>query len=79
MCFALSDMLAFILAGIALKITSLHNGIRIGVVLAFTGGLLYLCLSENISLVPLVICLARVGQTMIFNISVMAVSRLFPT
>ena len=78
-CFAISDLCAFVLAGVALKTTTIQNGIRFAVCIAFSGGLLYLCLSEQPKIVPVVICLARVGQTMIFNISVMAVSRLFPT
>ena len=77
--FALSDFGAFIIAGVVLKLVSIPNAFRIALSIAFTGGMLYLCTSDNAGLVPVFICLARVGQTMTFNVSVISVNRLFPT
>ena len=77
--FALSDFAAFIIAGVILKYFSLNNGFRISLSIAFTGGALYLFTSSYANLVPIFICLARVGQTMTFNVSVISVNKLFPT
>ena len=59
--FALSDFGAFIIAGVVLKLVSIPNAFRIALSSAFTGGMLYLCTSDNAGLVPVFICLARVG------------------
>lgn len=77
--FACSDLTAFILTGIFLHFTSIKTCIRIGSFLAATGGLLYLFMSSNISLVPIMVSLSRVGQAMIYNTTIIAVNRLFPT
>jgi len=68
-----------ILVGVAFRVTTMQIGMRFASVLAFTGGMLYLCLSKKVELIPYMICLARVGQTMQFNITIVAVNRLFPT
>jgi hypothetical protein len=77
--FAMSDLVAFIIAGIVLKCTTIGVGIRISSCVAGTGGLLYLFMSNLTNFAPLVICLARVGMTMLFNICLISVNRLFPT
>lgn len=59
--FACSDLIAYVLTGIFLNYTSMKTSIRIGSVIAITGGLLYLFLSKQTNIVPLVICMARVG------------------
>lgn len=77
--YACSDILAMILVGVALSVTSMQNGVRYALALAFTGGMLYLFLSESTNLIPYMVCLARVGQTMQYNLTIVSVSRLFPT
>ena len=77
--YALSDFAAFIIAGVVLKFLSISNSFRVCLTLAFTGGMLYLCTSNKANLVPLFICLCRVGQTMTYNVAVISVNRLFPT
>ncbi len=53
--------------------------IRAGSIIGACGGLLYLFLSKKVDLVPFMICMSRVGQSMIFNTTVISVNRLFPT
>lgn len=43
--FACSDLVAMILVGVSLKITSMRNSILFACAVAFSGGMLYLCLS----------------------------------
>jgi hypothetical protein len=57
----------------------MKTSIRIGAVLGGTGGMLYLFLSHRLKLIPVIICLARVGQSIIFNTAIISVNRLFPT
>ncbi len=52
---------------------------RIGVLLGSVGGMLYLLLTEKDKLVPLMLCLARIGQSMIFNSMLISVNKIFPT
>lgn len=77
--FACSDLIAFAGAGIALKYVGMKVSIRISSVLALIGGLSYLFLSGQEELVPMIICLSRVGQSMIYNTTLISVNRLFPT
>jgi hypothetical protein len=77
--YACSDLLAMILVGVAFRVTSMQNGMRFACAMAFTGGMLYLFLSARTDLIPYMICFARVGQTMQFNITIVSVNRLFPT
>lgn len=77
--FACSDLLAYVLTGIFLNFTSMRTSIRFGAALALTGGFLFLFLSKNINLIPLMLCLCRIGQSMIFNTTIISVNRLFPT
>ena len=58
--YALSDFAAYIIAGVVLKFLSIANSFRVCFVLAFTGGMCYLCTSSNANLVPLFICLCRI-------------------
>lgn len=77
--FACSDLSAFVLAGLFLNYTSIRTSIRVGSLIALVGGLMYLFMSEVTKLIPLMICLSRIGQSMIFNTSIISVNRLFPT
>jgi hypothetical protein len=77
--FACSDLVAFILAGLFMQYTSMKTSLRIGAVIGGIGGLLYLLMSERIDLVPIMICMARVGQSIIFNTAIISINRLFPT
>ena len=77
--FAGSDLLAYVLSGIVLKCTRLCTAIRIASFIAGTGGILYLFVSDFTNFAPLVICLARVGMSMLYNICLISVNRLFQT
>jgi membrane protein CcdC involved in cytochrome C biogenesis len=76
---ALSNLVAFALVGILLSYTSMKVTMRIGVLLGSVGGMLYLLLTEKDKLVPLMLCLARIGQSMIFNSMLISVNKIFPT
>jgi len=77
--YACSDLLAIIFVAIAFRVTTMQKGIWFASALAMTGGILYLFLSEKTDLIPYMICLARIGQTMQYNITIVAVPRLFTT
>lgn len=77
--FAFSDFIAFISAGIILKYNPISTAIRIAALIAMVGGGGYLVFYTNLSLVPVTLSLARIGCSMMFNISIISVSRLFPT
>lgn len=77
--FACSDLIAFVLAGVFLKKLGMKISIRIAATLALIGGCSYLFLSGQEELVPAIICLSRIGQSMIFNTTLICVNRLFPT
>jgi hypothetical protein len=77
--FACSDLIAFCLAGLGLKYLGMKTSIRCASALALTGGLSYMFLSTIEDLVPVIICLSRIGQSMIFNTTLICVNKLFPT
>lgn len=57
----------------------MKTSIRIGAIIGGIGGLMYLFMSKRLDLVPMMICMARVGQSIIFNTAIISVNRLFPT
>lgn len=59
--FACSDLVAFVGAGVLLKYVGMKYSIQIASTLALIGGLSYLFLSGQEELVPMIICLSRVG------------------
>jgi len=77
--FACSDLLAFVLAGLFLNFTSIKSTIRIGSLVGFLGGILYLILSNKVELVPMMLSMARVGQAIIYITIIISINRLFPT
>lgn len=77
--FACSDLVAFVAAGTLLNYTTMKVTLRIASVIAMTGGLMYLFLSTKEDLIPFMICFSRIGQSMIFNTTLICVNRLFPT
>lgn len=80
MCFALSDMAGFFLAGVFLKAMRTGRALRTSYVISSIGSVMYLMFGNtNPSLLPVLICLTRVGCTMSFNIGYISVPRLFPT
>ena len=80
MCFAASDMVGFFLAGLVLKYFKVGRGLRLSYTIAATGGLFYVMFGHTSeTLLPILICMARVGCTMGFNIGYISVPRLFPT
>jgi len=79
MFFAFSDMIAFAMAGLVLKYTTVVRGLRFSFIISTTGGILYLMLSTVDGLIPVLICLSRIGNTMAYNIGYVSVNKLFPT
>ena len=78
--FACSDLCAFFLAGVLLNYTSMKFTIRVASIAALIGGFMYLFLeSSQPELQPAMIVLSRLGQSMIFNATLISVNRLFPT
>lgn len=77
--FACSDLCAFVLAGALLHYCSLKTAIRTGATIAFIGGVLYLSTSNVQDLIPIMVCFSRLGQSCIFNITLISVNKLFPT
>lgn len=59
--FACSDLIAFCCAGVGLKYLGMKNTIRFASALALTGGISYLFLSTIEDLVPVIVCLSRIG------------------
>jgi len=78
--FACSDLAAFFLAGVLLNCTSMKLTLRIASVAALAGGFMYLFLeASQPELLPAMVILSRIGQSMIFNTTLISVNRLFPT
>jgi hypothetical protein len=77
--YACSDVIAFIFAGVFVHYTGTRTSLLTGSGIAISGGVAYLLMSQNVELVPIVICMARIGQTMIFNTMIISIGRLFPT
>jgi len=78
--FAASDLCAFFLAGMLLHYTSMKLTLRLASVAALLGGFMYLFLEHSQpELQPAMIILSRLGQSMIFNTTLISVNRLFPT
>lgn len=57
----------------------MKTSIRVGAVIGGIGGAFYIFMSDRLDLVPYMICLARVGQSIIFNTAIISINRLFPT
>jgi hypothetical protein len=79
-------MFGFILAGMVAKNFAIGRGLRVSYVISGIGGFFYIALGKESDLVkhypvvlPIIICMARVGCTMGFNIGYISVPRLFPT
>ena len=77
--FACSDLVAFLTTGFFLNFTSMKTSLRAGATIALTGGVSYLMLFHLTDYIPIMLCLSRIGQSMIFNTTIISVSRLFPT
>lgn len=77
--FACSDLIAFVGAGTLLNYAGMKISLRVASTIAMTGGLMYLFLSQHEDLIPFMICFSRIGQSMIFNTTLICVNRLFPT
>ena len=74
----MSDLIAFGLAGLVLKYTGVVNGMRLSFLIDGAGAFMFICLSGYKSLIPLTVCLCRVGSTMTYNMGYVSVTKLFP-
>ena len=79
-------MVGFILAGVVAKSFPIGKGLRFSYLIAGIGGFFYMALGKDNELfksspvmLPLLICMSRIGCTMGFNIGFISVPRLFPT
>jgi len=77
--FALSDLIAFGSVGFLLKRTNIVSALYIAFAIDFIGGISYILFHNNVSMVPLLICICRGGVTMTYNIGYVSVKELFPT
>ena len=77
--FAASDLIAFTLSGCIIKLTKVRTGLNISFLIATIGGIIYMTFSGIPAMIPFMICLARIGITMSYNIGYISVHRLFPT
>lgn len=77
--FAVSDLVAFVMAGIILKVATMRKGMILSSFVAGCGGLSYLLFSDRIEWIPFMVCTSRIGMTMLFNICLISVNRLFRT
>ena len=77
-CFAVSDLLAFTLSGLVIKYTSVPRGYRLAFLISSCGGGLYILFQSVSALIPVFLCLSRIGVTMAFNMGYISVPRLFP-
>ena len=78
MCFALSDLVAFCTSGVIIKYTSIVKGYRIAFFISSLGGVLYIMFATVPAMIPVFLCLSRMGVTMAFNLGYVSVPRLFP-
>lgn len=80
-CFGGADLVAFLSSGLILKYFTIAQGLCFSYSLSAIAGCLYLFLySVEIDwVIPVLVCLSRVGGSMSFNIGYVSVARLFPT
>lgn len=79
LCFAVSDVIAFTISGVIIKYTKVNNGFRLAFFISSVGSVLYILFSSVAALIPVFVCLSRIGVTMAFNLGYISVPRLFPT
>ncbi|CDW89142.1 solute carrier family member 5 [Stylonychia lemnae] len=77
--FAIADIFAYLLSGLIIKYLNASKAIIVAQVISSIGALLYLILFTNQDIVPVVIILSRIGNSMSFNTVYVTNSRLFPT
>lgn len=77
--FALSDLLAYAISGIILKVSTTTKSFLVSYCVSTLGGILYLCFHSKASLMPIFIILCRLGNSMSFNVAFGSNARLFPT
>ena len=78
LCFAFSDLIAFTLSGLVIRYTTVVRGYKLAFLISSIGGLLYILFSNMPVLIPVFLCLSRMGVTMAFNMGYISVPRLFP-
>ena len=81
LCFASADMVAFLSSGVISKFYQVGQGLFFSYSISLVGGVLYLIFysTELPWVIPLLVCISRVGGSMSFNIGYISVARLFPT
>ena len=78
LCFAFSDLIAFTLSGLVIRYTTVVRGYKLAFLISSIGGVLYILFSNMPVLIPVFLCLSRMGVTMAFNMGYISVPRLFP-
>ena len=76
--FAVSDLIAFALSGTVIQYTSVVRSYKLAFLISSVGGILYIFFAPIPDLIPMFICLSRMGVTMAFNLGYISVPRLFP-
>jgi len=81
--FAFADIIAFASSGMILKYFLISQGLCFSYGLSLIGGIVYLIFKSREMqypwLIPLLVCVCRIGGSMSFNIGYISVARLFPT
>ena len=78
LCFAVSDIVAFTCSGLVIKYFKVTTGFKLAFIVSSIGGFLYIMFSSIAALIPVFVCLSRMGVTMAFNMGYISVPRLFP-
>ena len=79
LCFAFSDLVAFTVSGLVIRYSSVVSGYRLAFLISSIGGVFYMLFSNIPVLIPVFLCMSRMGVTMAFNMGYISVPRLFPT
>ena len=77
--FGIADFVAYAGSGLLLKRMNVVPALYVAFVIDFVGGILYILLHDNLTLVPIIICICRCGVTMTYNIGYVSPKELFPT
>mmetsp|Transcript_43140 Transcript_43140/g.41476 ORF Transcript_43140/g.41476 Transcript_43140/m.41476 type:complete len:102 (+) Transcript_43140:1118-1423(+) len=78
-CFACSDIAAYLVAGLIQKNLNTNKSLYICYIFSTAGSTLYLLFHSLESLVPIFIILCRLGTNMAFSVTYCTNARLYPT
>lgn len=68
--YACSDFIAFSTVGLMLENNSIANSYKAGSLVSIVGALIYLSMPMSPEMIPVVICLTKLGMTILYNTTV---------